>query len=424
MTWYKMYIATFTSEGLFKWEKSSYESPPYMTMSLDLIQPYYTYYIGAYAIGTNHQLVFISESTDKIGRRVVNYEDIGGPNDRITGITITGNSSALICSDRNIRKMNLNEFHSIWTKNVTERQNIWLQSVDSLTDGVVTASIINSGKVSYDLRNDSTDIYICKLDKNGNRIWERVLETKSREVFSKVLGMENGEMIILAETYSDSVLNEKNHGKTDVLLQRRDRDGNVLWTKVLGGSDEEHAIGMLKDENDGCIILASTSSNDGDISSNKGKSDIWLVNIDKEGEIVWEKTYGTSGNDRPIKLMKKSNGEIVVFTSAGAEDGDFNVPQEKRGYYWILTFSLPVGVNEEELGNNFLIKPNPAQDEIVISGLNQKTERIKITTLLGESIVEFPTNRMSTVSVPTNNLSNGMYMIRIGNNAEKLIIQR
>ena len=423
----KMYMATFTSDGLFKWEKSGYESPPYITMSLDLIQPYYTYFIGAYTVGNNHQLVLLSESTEKIGRRVLNYEEIGEGNHRITGITITGNTSALICRDRSILKMNLNEwgaFEGAWTKNVTDEQNIWLQSVDTLTDGIVTAGILNSGKVSYDLRNDSTDIYVCKLDKNGVKIWEKTLETKRREVFSKVLGMGNGEMIILGETYSDSVLNKKNHGKTDVLLQRRDKNGNVLWTKLLGGSDEEHSIGMLKDENNGCIILASTSSNDGDVSKNKGKSDIWLININEEGEIVWEKTYGTSVNDSPKKLMKNSSGEIVVFSSAGAADGDFSVPKEKWGYYWILTFALPVGVQDAAIGVSCSIKPNPAQNEIVVSGLNEKVEKISITTLLGESILEVPTDRMPTVSISTNNLSNGVYMIHVGNNAEKLIIQR
>lgn len=405
------------------------ESDALVHKSYNIIVPQDEGYVIAYTVNqTDNLLLNVREVNhpNYLPPEVKNYTSTQGGNsswpynERIKSITQLRDGQWFVCREKSVQKLYGSKQ---WDKVVTKSDSVDLKYGCTVNDGFVTVGIKNYGSKGNINISDSVDIYVCKLDSNGVKVWEKTIGGNLKESVEKVVGMDNGDMIILGGTRSPQIMSQNNHGKTDVLLQRIDKYGKVLWTKVLGGSEEDWGVDIMKDNKDGCIVLASTSSHDGDISFNKGKTDIWLLNINKAGEIMWEKTYGSSGEDGASKMMKNSKGDLVLFAYAENKDGDYNIPEDKTGY-WIVTLALPVGIQEEEAGGVFLVKPNPAQDDIVISGLNQKTERITITTLLGESVVEFPTNRMPTVSVPTNNLSNGVYVIRVGNYAEKLIIQR
>ena len=78
----------------------------------------------------------------------------------------------------------------------------------------------------------------------------------------------------------------------DYWIVKLDANGNIVWQKSLGGSaDDAYSI---QQTTDGGFIVAGFRSNDGDVSGNHGTNDYWVVKLDANGNIVWQKSLGGS----------------------------------------------------------------------------------------------------------------------------------
>ena len=92
--------------------------------------------------------------------------------------------------------------------------------------------------------------------------------------------LEDGSFIVLGETKSFGA------GETDIWLLKVSADGDTTWTRTYGGDDSESACCVLKTEEEGYIILGSTSSVD--------SGGVWLIRTYPLGDITWSRTYGGS----------------------------------------------------------------------------------------------------------------------------------
>ena len=66
---------------------------------------------------------------------------------------------------------------------------------------------------------------------------------------------------------------------------------NVIWENRYGGSGKENLLKIQPNGNQGYIMGGYTTSfNSGDVSTNtSGSSDFWVVNVNSEGQLIWEK---------------------------------------------------------------------------------------------------------------------------------------
>jgi len=85
-------------------------------------------------------------------------------------------------------------------------------------------------------------------------------------------------------------------------------DSEIKWSKTLGGSGDEDGYYVLSTE-DGCIVLGYTESYEG-----KG-SDIYLVKINENGAIAWEKNYGGLGDDFGKAIIQVDDGYVIAGSS-------------------------------------------------------------------------------------------------------------
>ncbi|WP_054840692.1 hypothetical protein [Thermococcus peptonophilus] len=70
-------------------------------------------------------------------------------------------------------------------------------------------------------------------------------------------------------------------------------DGNVIWQKTYGGNSEDEANAVAVTNSGGDIIVAGYT-----YSFGAGRSDVWVLRLDGNGNIVWQKTYGGNLRDR------------------------------------------------------------------------------------------------------------------------------
>lgn len=132
----------------------------------------------------------------------------------------------------------------------------------------------------------------------------------------------DGGYIAAGYTRSDDDQVHGNKGQLDCWVLKLDTSGGIQWQKTLGGSGSEMARSIQQTSDGGYILAGHTSSNDGDVHSNHGEMDFWVVKLSSAGEISWQKTLGGSQADEAYAICQTRDGGYVVAGSSNSTDGD------------------------------------------------------------------------------------------------------
>jgi len=98
-------------------------------------------------------------------------------------------------------------------------------------------------------------------------------------------------------------------GYRDIFLIRTNEFGDTLWTKTIGGLQDDQPNAMKKTSDNNYIIAGSTSS------FGAGNSDVYLLKVDQNGDTIWTKTYGGSMGDQAHDVIQTSDGGYLVIGS-------------------------------------------------------------------------------------------------------------
>jgi 6-phosphogluconolactonase (cycloisomerase 2 family) len=108
-------------------------------------------------------------------------------------------------------------------------------------------------------------------------------------------------------------------------LIKVDGNGNLIWSKNYGGSGDEGVSQdntIIETNNGNFIFVGYTTSHDFDISNNNGGYDVWVLNIDHNGNLIKQKTFGGSNDDTGRKITKFNNNFLITLRS-NSSDNDF-----------------------------------------------------------------------------------------------------
>jgi len=242
---------------------------------------------------------------------------------------------------------------SVWTRNFGwDGNDVFADLVES-SDGKFVATGLT------DTENNFENIYLVKVDIDGNLQWEKNFGGPQKEVALSLTNADDGGLVITGVTKSFSVGEEdlfifktnvdgdslwfKTYGTTgndggygisktsdggyiisgiynwsDLWLLKVDASGDTLWTKILGGANYDEGISVIETEDKGFIISGSTSS------FGAGELDAYVVKTDSLGNFQWQKTYGFAGYDEGRRILKRDNGYLVMGSTDSGISGEFN----------------------------------------------------------------------------------------------------
>lgn len=139
---------------------------------------------------------------------------------------------------------------------------------------------------------------------------------------------------------------------------------NVLLENRYGGSKDEEFVSSTLTSDGGQIILARTASIDGDVSgnisytnptSNFTNYNIWVLKLNKTGNIEWQKTYGGSNQEIASTIIQTNDGGYLFCGGTGSNDGDIkgNNPSDNLGGEspWIVKISSRGNIEWQYFGN-------------------------------------------------------------------------
>ena len=185
----------------------------------------------------------------------------------------------------------------------------------------------------FDISNTqgSYDVWLVKIDRQGNKLWERSYGGTGIDNGYGAVATIDGGYLIAGAAISDDGLISQPKGNSDAWLIKLDANGRVLWEKSYGGTGFDAAFDIAKAQQiaTSYVVAGHTKSNDGDLTSNYGENDFWVFGIDQRGRLLFQKTLGGSGLDFAYGVAATADGKIVVVGET--ESSDFDLKSNRGG---------------------------------------------------------------------------------------------
>ncbi|MBT3391480.1 MAG: hypothetical protein HN413_13855 [Chloroflexi bacterium] len=161
-------------------------------------------------------------------------------------------------------------------------------------------------------RDGSHDFLVIKLDKDGYLLWSRVIGGPRDERGSySVSPTSDGGFLLTGTTLSFGA------GKTDMFIVKLDANGDLDWSQAIGGAGAEGGMTTLEID-DGYIAMGSTDS------FGAGKKDLLVVKLKSDGTLDWAKTYGGIEDDVGSGIVQVEGGYVIGGTIWSFGAGDAN----------------------------------------------------------------------------------------------------
>ncbi|MDW9379168.1 T9SS type A sorting domain-containing protein [Chryseobacterium sp. JV558] len=256
--------------------------------------------------------------------------------------------------------------NEVWEKYFSGTNHDYLSATVTTQDGgFLLAGTSYSGK-GLDKKEDSkggSDIWLIRINEFGDELWQKTLGSSSDEEARAVIQTTDLGFFVAGNVQNSS----KGYGSKDVSLTRLDKEGKELSQLILGGKGLDEVEKMIPTKDGGALLgiysrsgavktnnqqstintntstdksatnnlLSATSKQ----SDNFGEGDYWIVKLDKNGKVEWEKNFGGKGDDHIRTLALTSNGFIIGGESRSERSGNKTVGIEEGTDLWLISLN-------------------------------------------------------------------------------------
>jgi len=194
-----------------------------------------------------------------------------------------------------------------WQKTYGGPGEDWAYDVEETQDG---GYIVGGGTLSFGA--GGNDMWILKLDSHGNVQWQKTyggwgvgIDGLNAEYVHDLAKTSDGGYIVVGGTTSYGA------GDRDIWVLKLDSQGNVQWQRTFGSSLFDWAHHVVQTSDGGYIISGATSFGLGFLGGGWGY-DIWVLKLDSQGNIQWQKTYGGWSLEAPETIQQTSDGGYIL----------------------------------------------------------------------------------------------------------------
>jgi outer membrane protein assembly factor BamB len=146
------------------------------------------------------------------------------------------------------------------------------------------------------------NIRLVRVDQDGQIVWEKTVE-KAADAISCYLAQTTDGGYVLAASIN------RPDNMTDMYLAKLDQDGQVKWDKTISGSGYEYAQAVRQTADGNIVLLGRDIKLDDEYRYN---GDIYLAKVDPAGQTIWEIRHETGGNTTGQSLVETPDGGLVV----------------------------------------------------------------------------------------------------------------
>jgi hypothetical protein len=251
------------------------------------------------------------------------------------GYAITGGTYSFGAGGEDVYVVKLDANGNLqWTKTIGGPESEEGVSLIQTSDGgYAIAGLTQSFGAGED------DVYVVKLDANGNLQWTTTIGGKKEDGGFSLIQTSDGGYAIAGYTLSFGA------GEADVYVVKLDANGNLQWTKTIGGPGSEIGFSLIQTSDGGYVIAGSTES------FGVGGADVYIVKLDANGNLQWTKTIGRPGNEIGFCLIHTSDsGYVIAGSTTSFGTGGVDVYVIKLNANGNLQWTTTIGGKEEDVG--------------------------------------------------------------------------
>lgn len=303
-------------------------------------------------------------------------------------------------------------FSDYWTMKLDPDGNIVGNYVTGGNDNDQSASVVTLADGSFVVAGETqseggnvtcrasasiceSDFWIVKYSPSGAIAWAKCIgSTYAGSNFfnrpSSIITTADDGFLIVGSGYDNDA--SMSFGLADFWAVKLSSDGNLQWRKVFGGSQADRATAVRQTADGGFIIAGTVLSADGQVTvdfeafyMSSGENG-WLVKLDADGNLQWQKAVGSDGAfgyDGLNDILEISEGEYVAVGRAGSSNHDCADSAGRK--FWVLRLSSEGLSTPDNAARRISIYPNPTQNAFTIAA-DREISRVSIFDLSGRLI--------------------------------------
>lgn len=190
------------------------------------------------------------------------------------------------------------------------------------------------------------DVWIVRLDFYGEFMWDRTIGGTKEDIAHSVMQATDGNFIITAASNSpiSGDKSEESRGMFDYWIVKIDPSGEIIWEKTMGGNGTEAPQAVLETA-DGHTIISGNSTSDVSFDRTdylRGVQDIWIVEMDASGNILWDRAYGGTERDYLTDFKATEDGGFIAASGSYSNESEDKTEDLIEGSFpetrdfWIL----------------------------------------------------------------------------------------
>jgi hypothetical protein len=227
----------------------------------------------------------------------------------------------------------------VWAKRMGSTKQDYSYSIALDANGNVYTTGQFGGTVDFDpgagvynlTSSDYFDVFVSKLDSNGNFLFARNIggAAGAVSVGQGIVVDLDGNIYTTGGFFGTvdfdpgvNTYNLTNIGNSDIFISKLDSSGNFVWAKRMGGMNSESGLSLAVDASGNVYVTGQfRGTSDFDpgagvysLTSN-GLADIFVSKLDHDGNFAWAKSIGGIYNDEGVGIASDSSNNVFVTGS-------------------------------------------------------------------------------------------------------------
>ena len=236
----------------------------------------------------------------------------------------------------------------MWQNTIGGSGNDTLLSLKQTSDDGYILGAASNSNISGDKTENSRgglDYWILKLNASGNIVWQKTYGGSQPEFETLIIETTDGGYFVGG--YSDSDVDgdktDPTNGQRDYWVLRLDSTGAIVWQNSLGGNLVDRAQAAFQTIDGGFMIGGySFSGISGDKTEiNNGVTDNWIIKLDENGVVEWDKSFGGSDSDVLRDMVQNAEGEYLIGGYSKSNISGNKTENSQGDYdYWVLKLDV------------------------------------------------------------------------------------
>ena len=294
---------------------------------------------------------------------------------KLSGVSSSGATSTNAGYDYRLLKLS-QEGNILWDKHFGGSRHDYLVSTTTTKEGGFLLTGTSYSNQSLDKKDNNVggaDVWLIRLNENGEELWQKTLGTKNNDEAAAVVQSIDEGFFVAGNINSNKNL----FGSKDVFISKLDKTGKLINTTILGGNALDEVQEMIATPDGGSILLMYSTSGKtenktfnplakdeantenkavdllaflkptpgdqqpttifGKTEENFGEGDYWIVKLDKNANIEWQKTYGGSADDHPKTIVFTAKGYLIGGESRSNSTGNKRENIKEGTDLWLIS---------------------------------------------------------------------------------------